>query len=143
MAGGGTGARHARIRSARPFAALRRDDGSAVVEFPLVAILILAVAVMVIQAALILHTRNTLIDASVQGAHHAALVGNAPEDGATRAEVLVQERFGSGLDVSATASQTEGGLIRVDITGTMPLIGLYGPSGTLNVSGRAIDEESW
>ena len=44
--------------------------GSAVAEFPMIAVLIIVMALAVVQAALILHTRNTLIDAAVQGADH-------------------------------------------------------------------------
>src|SRR5699024_518001 len=48
--------------------ALRSDRGAAVAEFPLVAVLIIVIALAVVQSALIMHTRNTLIDAAVHGA---------------------------------------------------------------------------
>src|SRR5690625_5486256 len=56
--------------------ALRSDDGAAVAEFPLVAVLIIIIALGVVQAAMIMQTRNTLTDAAVQGAHHASLEGS-------------------------------------------------------------------
>lgn len=123
--------------------ALRADDGAAVAEFPLVAVLIIVIALGVVQAALIMHTRNTLTDAAVQGAHHASLVGSEPEDGAHRAEQMVTDRFGSALEVSAAASQDDTGMIRVQVTATLPLVGLLGPSAGLAVEGRALDEEAW
>lgn len=108
----------------------------------MVAVLIVMIAVMIVQAALLVHTRNTLIDAAVQGAHHAALVGSTPQDGADRAERLIAERFGDGYDVTATASQELDGTIHVRVSATLPLIGLFGPGGSLAVEGRALDEDS-
>lgn len=136
----GRAARRPTIRLGR---ALRADDGAAVAEFPLVAVLIIVIALGVVQAALIMHTRNTLTDAAVQGAHHASLVGSGPEDGAHRAEQMVTDRFGSALEVRAVASQDDSGTIRVQVTATLPLVGLLGPSAGLSVEGRALDEETW
>lgn len=113
------------------------------VEFPIVAALIVLIALGVVQAALIVHTRNTLIDAAVQGAHHASLVGANPEDGAERAERLIGDRFGDSFQVDATAAESADGTIEVEISATLPLVGLFGPAGTLTVEGRAIDEETW
>lgn len=121
---------------------LRADDGAAVAEFPMVAVLIVMIGLLIVQAALIVHTRNTLVDAAVQGAHHAALVGSTPQDGAERAERLIDERFANGLDAAAMATQAGDGTIHVRVTATLPLVGLYGPSGTMSVEGRALDEES-
>lgn len=135
--------RASRRPAARPGRALRADDGAAVAEFPLVAVLIIVIALGVVQAALIMHTRNSLTDAAVQGAHHASLVGSEPEDGARRAEQMITDRFGSGLEARAAASQDETGIIRVQVTATLPLVGLFGPSAGLSVEGRALDEEAW
>lgn len=121
---------------------LRSDRGSAVVEFPLIAVLILVVALAVIQSALIVHTRNTLVDAAVQGAHHGALRGNTAADGAERAQDLVEQRFGDAYEATAVAEEDATGRITVRVTATMPLVGLLGPSGTLRVDGHAVDEDS-
>ncbi|GAB2547570.1 TadE/TadG family type IV pilus assembly protein [Brachybacterium huguangmaarense] len=118
------------------------DRGSAVVEFPLIAVLILLIAMATIQVALVIHTRNTLVDAAVQGAHHASLIGNTPEDGAERAAVLVDQRFGGAYDVATTASEDPSGRITVTVTAAIPLVGLLGPGGTLVVDGHALDEEA-
>lgn len=122
---------------------LRDDAGSAVVEFPLVAVLIILIALTLIQCALVVHTRNTLTDAAVQAAHTASLEGNEPEDGATRGAQLVHDRFGEDYAVEVDADKNGEGVVRVRITATFPLIGLIGPSGTLHVDGHAIDEETW
>src|SRR5699024_8046705 len=51
---------------ARGWRRLRDEHGSAVAEFPMVAVLIIMIALMIVQAALIVHTRNTLVDAAVR-----------------------------------------------------------------------------
>lgn len=122
---------------------LRREDGAAVAEFPMVAVLIVMIGLLVVQSALIVHTRNTLVDAAVQGAHHAALQGSTPQDGAARAQRLIDDRFGGGLEAEASASQDADGTIRVRVEATLPLVGLLGPSGAMSVEGRALDEEAW
>lgn len=109
----------------------------------MVAVLIVMIALLVIQAALIVHTRNTLADAAVQGARHASLVGSSPQDGADRAERLIDERFRRGLDAEATAVRDGDGVIRVEVSANLPLLGLFGPAGAMTVQGRAIDEEAW
>ena len=109
----------------------------------MVAVLIVLIAVMIIQAAVIVHTRNTLVDAAVQGAHHAAEVGATPQDGAERTELLIDRRFGGGIEADAVADQRSDGTIQVRVRATLPLIGLFGPAGALTVDGRAIDEETW
>lgn len=121
---------------------LRSERGSAVVEFPLVAALIVLIGLATIQAAIIVHVRNTLVDAAVQGAHHAALLGNDAEDGADRAALLVRERFGDAYAVRTEAVEDPSGRITVRVVATMPLVGLLGPSGTLEVDGHAVDEEA-
>lgn len=129
------------IRSVRR--RLRSDRGSAVVEFPLVAALLMLIAVAVIQCAVLIHTKNLLTDAAVQGAHHAARLGASPEDGARRAEDLIARGLGRSYRAEATATRAPDGTITVRITATLPLAGLLGPAAGLEAQGRAIDEESW
>lgn len=129
-------------RCDRLWARLREDRGSAVVEFPLVAVLIVVIALAVIQSAVVLHTRNLMIDAAVQGAHHAARVGAEPADGADRARRLLEQRFGEDF-ASSVQAQSLDGVVTVRVSGTLPLVGMFGLAGALQVQGRALDEESW
>lgn len=122
---------------------LSEEEGSTIAEFPMVAVLIVMIALMIIQAALILHTRNTLVDAAVQGAHHASLVGASVQAGEERAEKLIEERFGKRFDAQVSATEDTEGVITVRISATLPLVGLLGPAGGMTVQGRAIDEEYW
>ena len=50
----------------------RADDGSAVVEFVLVSVLVLVLLLGVVQVALALHVRSLAIDAAAEGARVAA-----------------------------------------------------------------------
>lgn len=105
--------------------------------------LIVVIAVAVIQVALVVHTRSMLTDAAVQGAHAAALEGNTLDDGTDRARTAVARSLGSGYDAEITATQAPDGLIRIEISSTLPLVGMLGPGGTLHTDGHAIAEESW
>lgn len=53
------------------------DRGSAPVEFVLVGALLTLLTVSVLQFALALHVRSTLIDAAAEGARHAALADSS------------------------------------------------------------------
>lgn len=121
---------------------LREDSGAAVAEFPMVAVLIVMIGLLIVQSAVIVHTRNTLVDAAVQGARHGALIGSTPQDGAARAERLIEERFGERMEAQATATEGADGVITVHVTATLPLVGLFGPSGSLSAQGRALYEET-
>lgn len=105
--------------------------------------LIVVVAVAVVQVALVVHTRSMLTDAAVQGAHAAALEGNTLDDGIGRAHQVVTQSLGAGYDAEVTATQDPDGLIRIEISATLPLVGMLGPGGTLHTDGHAIAEESW
>ena len=92
---------------------LREERGNAVVEFPLIAALVVALGLSLLQLALFLHVRNGLTDIAVQSAYHGALLGNDPSDGLARASELA-----------------------------LPLIGFFGPSNALHVVGHAVDEDA-
>lgn len=109
----------------------------------MVAVLVIVIALAVVQASMILHVRNTMTDAAVRGAHHAALMGAGPQDGAARAEQLLEGRLASALDAEATATRAADGTITVRVSATMPLVGILGPAAGLVVQGHAIDEDSW
>ena len=49
-------------------------------EFTLVGVLLTVLALAVVQLALALHVRNTLLDAAAEGARYAALAGSSDGD---------------------------------------------------------------
>lgn len=120
---------------------LRDDRGNAVAEFPLVAALVTAVALSVIQVALYVHVRNGLTDAAVQSAYHASLQGNDVSDGITRAEDITNRRFASLVTPNVTG-KVNNGIVEITITTNVPLVGFLGPAHGLKVTGHAVKEES-
>ncbi|WP_117209906.1 TadE family protein [Allorhizocola rhizosphaerae] len=93
-----------------------RDKGAAVVEFAIVALPMLIVTFMVVQAALVYYARSTALAAATQGAN-AARAYNAPSDaGQLRANNFLNQA-GGGLrnhDVIVVFSGTD---VTVTVTG--------------------------
>ena len=141
-------ARAARRGAARPHAEGRgrpaTDAGSAVVDFVLVGALTTILFAGVLQLALTLHVRSTLVDCAAEGARYAALVDRDPADGAERTRDLItmslSPRFAQ--DVEARALTVDGvPVVEVEVTAALPVLGLLGPSGTLTVDGHALEEQ--
>lgn len=102
--------------------------------------LLVVLALAVVQLALALHVRNTLLDAAAEGARFASLAGASPADGAERTRDLIGAAISSSYaeDVSA-ATVSIGGVQAVEITvrATLPVIGLLGVANGLEVEGHA------
>lgn len=119
------------------------DTGSAVVGFVLVSLLTTVVFLGVLQVALALHVRATLVDCAAEGARYGALADRTPGDGAARARELValslSPRFAQQVEASRTVLN---GLdvVRVEVTAPLPVLGLLGPGGVLRVDGHALVE---
>ena len=96
------------------------------VDFVLVGVLVIAVCVALLQLALGLHVRNVLTDAAGEGARRAALVGGTEGEAAERVAMLTDAALADGY---------------VDeVTAPLPVLGLFGPAGSLRVTGHAVDE---
>lgn len=116
------------------------DRGSAVVEFVLVSTLLLLLVGAVIQLAMVLHVRNTLVDCAGEGARYAALEGNGPASGVERTRTLISSALSPGYAESVSArTATVGGtaMVEVEVLAPLPLAGLLGPDGVVRVSGHA------
>lgn len=119
---------------------MRDERGSAPVEFVLVGMLLTTLTLAVMQLALVLLIRNTLQDAAAEGARHAALAGNTLDDGVARTRDLIATAIGQGYarDIEAGYGEQLGHpSTEVRVTAPLPLIGLFGPSRSLEVSGHA------
>ncbi|WAB82986.1 pilus assembly protein [Microcella daejeonensis] len=119
---------------------LADDRGSAPVEFTLVGVLLTVVTLSVLQVALALHVRSTLIDAAAEGARYAALADSSLERGVERSRELIETALGPGYarDISvAVDDSSEIAIVTVSVRSPLPLVGLAGLDGTLEVSGRA------
>lgn len=112
-------------------------------EFSLVAVLLTALTLAVVQLALALHVRNTVLDAAAEGARYAALAGSSTDAGASRTRELIGSALSADFadDVAATTT-VRGGVPVVEVTvrTPLPLIGLFGPARSLEVSGHAAVE---
>ncbi|WP_308084715.1 TadE family protein [Agromyces mediolanus] len=123
--------------------ALAGERGSAVAEFAMVAMLLTVLALAVIQLALALHVRNTVLDAASEGARFAALAGAAPDAGALRTRELITTAVGAAYatEIEQVRVEREGvELARVTVRAALPVLGLLGPPGSLEVSGHAAIE---
>lgn len=97
----------------------------------------------VIQLALGLHVRNTLVDVAGEGARYAARADRSLADGERRARELAATALAPDY-VGEVRARTvvRGGLetVEVRIRAPLPVIGLLGPSGGLTVRGHGLEE---
>lgn len=122
----------------------RGDDsgerGAAVVDFALVGGLLTVIFIAIVQLTLVLHVRNTLIDAAASGARYGTLADRSPQEAVGRTEELIRGSLADayGPDVSVGES-TVGGVrtLEVVVRAPLPVIGLIGPAGTMEVRGHA------
>ena len=110
------------------------------VDFVLVSALVTLLFLAVIQLALVLHVRNTVADAASSAARYGALADRTAADAKSRAELLLGESLGSNYARGVSASVVTVGGVRVmtvRVIAPMPLIGLLGPTGSMELSGHA------
>ncbi|GEP46667.1 pilus assembly protein [Microbacterium saccharophilum] len=116
------------------------DRGSSPVEFVLVGALLTVLTLAVVQLGLAVYVRNVVHDAAVEGAYHAALADTSLRDGAERTTAIIARTVGDVFvqDVSARDASSGGQpIIEVTVTATLPLVGLLGMTGGLEVTGHA------
>jgi len=121
---------------------LHETRGNATTEFVLVAPLLLAVALGVLQLTLALHVRSTMTAAAAEGARIGALMGSDTSAGIARTRAILQQNIaGSAVrDVQAYRQVLgEARVMTVIVTADVPLIGFFGPT-TMRIGGHALDE---
>ena len=109
----------------------------------MVGALLTVLTLSVIQLGLALHIRNTITDAAAEGARFGALADNGLGDGIARARDLITTALGPGyaLDVTASYGTYRGHPAAiVTVHAPLPLIGLVGIDGGLEVQGHAAVE---
>lgn len=117
-----------------------RERGSAVVDFVLVGGLLTMFFLAVIQLTLVLHVRNTLIDAAASGARYGTLADRNPADARDRTSDLIGIALNRAFAEDVTTSEvTYQGIRALEVTvrAPLPVIGLIGPRGALEVKGHA------
>lgn len=121
----------------------RDEEGSAPAEFAMVSVLLVVLVLGVVQVALAVFVRNTAIDAASEGARQAALADGGLDAGAERTRTLVASTLGPGYagDVRASYGSWRGHRVAVvTVRAPLPVIGMLGPTGAMEVQGHAAVE---
>ncbi|MFT7710026.1 TadE/TadG family type IV pilus assembly protein [Clavibacter tessellarius] len=122
---------------------MRDDRGSAPAEFVMVGALLVVLALSVVQLALALHVRTTVLDAAAEGARVAALAGSTRAQGVERTHDLIAAAVGeryAGDVTAATGTVLGHPVVSVTVRTTLPLFGLLGVDRGLEVTGHAAVE---
>lgn len=112
-------------------------------EFVFVGAMLTILMMSVVQLALALHVRNTVIDAASEGARFAALADTALSEGEDRARALIAIAVGTDYTESIEATLSDRGgvsIVTVVVRAPLPILGLIGAPGLLEVEGRAVLE---
>jgi hypothetical protein len=116
------------------------ERGSAVVDFVLVGGLLTMFFLAIIQLTLVLHIRNTLIDAAASGARYGTLADRNASDALERTRSLIGMALNEGFaEQVSTQEVTVQGMRTLEVTvrSPMPVIGFIGPRDMLEVKGHA------
>ncbi len=109
----------------------------------MVGALLTVLTLSVIQLGLALHIRNTVQDAAAEGARFGALADRTPADGIQRTRDLIALAIGDDYaqDVSVHGGSWMGHpAVTITVRTRLPLVGLVGIEGALEVSGHAAVE---
>lgn len=126
----------------RPSAA-ERAQGSAVVDFVLVMVVLVPLVLGIAQVGLVLHVRNTLTAAASDGARAGAPLGSSPAQGAERARQQIRDVLDDRYAQDVSSSTTTWGgtpVVEVVVHADVPALGLLGPSVGLTATGHAVQE---
>jgi Flp pilus assembly protein TadG len=121
----------------------RTQAGAAVVDFVLVSMVLVPLVLGIVQVALVLHVRNTLVAAAGEGARYAATVDRAPQSAVIRTRAQIDDALAARYadDVSATTAVVAGvPTIVVRVRADVPPLGLWGPGIPLEVEAHAVEE---
>ncbi|WP_077490089.1 TadE/TadG family type IV pilus assembly protein [Sinomonas mesophila] len=116
------------------------ERGSAVADFVMVGGLMAVLALAVIQLTLVLHVRNVLVDAAASGARYGSLADRTPQDAQQRARELIAGAVGADYAGDVRVGEAEVAGVRsleVRVVAPIPVVGLIGPSGAMEVAGHA------
>ena len=124
------------------------ERGSAVVDFVLVGVLVVALLLAVLQVAVYVHLRNVVVASAQQGARYAANADVPVEAGADRTLEIVGQatsaRTAAGLVCESVQEVDDGSgltLVVVRCTGEVPSIfAALGALLPLSATGRAVEE---
>lgn len=116
------------------------EQGSSTVDFVLVGTLLTALTLAILQFGFAVYVRNIVHDAASEGAHYAALADRDPLDGIERTALVITRAIGPQYaeDISAGEAEALGHpTVVIQVRTTLPLIGLIGIAGGLQLSAQA------
>jgi len=116
------------------------ERGSAAVDFVLIGAVLVLISMSIVQLALVLHVRNTLIDAAGSGARYGTLADRSPADARARTVSLITSSLGPAYarDVSVRTVGSDGArMLQLAVAAPLPAFGLLGPAGVVRVQGHA------
>ena len=113
------------------------------VDFALVSLVLVPLVLGIMQVALVMFVRSTLVSAASEGARYGATVDRGPGDAVerTRSRIrgAVADRFAD--DVTASRAEVDGvPTVAVRVRAKVPALGLWGPGVGLDVQGHAVQE---
>lgn len=109
----------------------------------LVLVVLIPLFLGIVQVALVLHVRNTLVAAASEGARYAATIDRPAGAGADKARRQIAGALAARFarDVSAHPATVRGAPgVEVEVTAEVPPLGLWGPGVRLHVAGHAVEE---
>jgi Flp pilus assembly protein TadG len=113
-----------------------RDAGSAVVDFALVGALLVGVVLALLQLAIAVHVRTTVVASAAEGAREAATAGGSVGSGVRRTQQLLRDSLPASYSAHVTGWYEDVGGLRsaaVQVRTPLPVIGLVGPSADITV----------
>ena len=121
----------------------RRDEGGvAVVDFVMVAAVLIPLVLGLIQLSLVLHVRNTITSAASEGARIAAAYDRGPADAEARVRSRIDGVLGGVPEQIRVQPTTVGGAPgwTVEVSAVVPPLGLGAVGVPVTGRGRAIEE---
>ncbi len=110
----------------------------------MVSSLLVVLTFAIIQLTLLVHVRNTLIDAASTGARFGVLEDRTAQDGVSRTQALIQSsitsRYAQGVNYQYE-TQIEGRILTITVQAQVPVLGLLPGVGQLEVTGGAYEFE--
>lgn len=96
-----------------------------------------------LQLALTVHVRNTLIDCAAEGARYGGLSDRTPAQGAARARMLITSSLGPAYagNVTSTTTTVDGlAVVEVRVKASLPVVGLIAGTRQVEVTGHGLSE---
>jgi Flp pilus assembly protein TadG len=121
----------------------RSQDGSAIADFALVSVVLVPLFFGILQLALVWHVKTTLTSAASEGARYGAAYDRTTLDGQRRTSAVIDETFGTDFRDEVTASDSTVSRqpgVEVDVSAQVPMLGFWGPTITIEVTGHAVKE---